>query len=120
MRGLNGLEITILIIGIIAVSLSIIALLYIISSSRRKAIFMKKADYLIEDITYKSETLTSTVETVAKISNYIDVFETVARKNMKSAAKVASRNKDDIYKILNRIKKVAMGPEEDTKKGGKK
>ena len=118
MNGLNGLETTILIIGIIAILLSIIALFYAISSSRRKAIFMKKADYLIEDITYKSETLTSTIETVAKIANYVDVFEAVARKNMKSAVKVVSRNKDDVYKILNRIKKTAMGPEE--KKGGKK
>lgn len=120
MSGLNGLETALIIIAIVAASLSVVALLYVISSSRRKAIFMKKADYLIEDITYKSETLTSTVDTIAKMSNYIDVFEVVVRKNMKSAARVASRNKDDIYKILNRIKKAAMGPETEDKKGGKK
>lgn len=116
---MTGLTTSLVILGIIAVSLSIIALLYIITASRRRAIFMRKADYLIEDITYKSETLNSTVETVAKISNYIDIFEVVARKNMKSAAKVVSRNKDDIYKIINRIKKMAIG-DEDTKPNNKK
>ena len=125
---MQGLTTALVIVALIAASLSIIALLYIITASRRRAIFMKKADYLIEDITYKSETLNSTVETVAKISNYIDIFEVVARKNMKSAAKVISRNKDDIYKIVNRIKKIAIGEEGDennkssskSKKGGSK
>lgn len=117
---MSGLTTSLVILSLIAVSLAIIALLYIITSSRRRAIIMKKADYLIEDITYKSETLNSTVETVAKISNYIDIFETIAKKNMKSAAKVISRNKDDIYKIVNRIKTAAMGEEVENKKGGKK
>lgn len=116
---MSGLSTTLTILSIIAVSLSMIALFYITAASRRKAIFMKKADYLIEDLTYKSEMLNPTVETITKISNYIDIFEVVARKNMKSATKIVSRNKDDIYKILNRIKKLAVGPEETKKKGGK-
>lgn len=113
---MSGLTTSLVIVSLVAVSLGIIAILYIIAASRRRAIVMKKADYLIEDITYKSETLNPTVETIAKISNYVDVFEAVARKNMKSAAKVVSRNKDDLYKIANRIKKIAVGPEEDDKK----
>ena len=116
---MNGLETTLLIIGIVVGVLSIIALFYIIASQRRRAITYKKVDYLVEDITYKSEMLNSTVETVSKMANYIDVFEVVARKNMKSAAKVISRNKDDIYKIVDRIKKLAVGKEESNKKGGK-
>ena len=110
------------IIGIIAALLSIVAMLYLIASSRRKVIFLKKADYLIEDITYKFEMLNPTVETIVKVSNYIDVFDTIAKKNMKSVVRVISRNKDDIYKIINRIKKAAMGPEENKtqKKRGKK
>lgn len=117
---MSDLVTALVIIAIIAASLSIIAIFYIVAASRRKAIFLKKADYLIEDFTYKSEMLSSTVETVSKIANYIDIFEVVARKNMKSAAKVVSRNKDDIYKIVNRIKKMAIGDEANAKKGGKK
>ena len=116
---MSDLVTALVIISIVAVSLSIIAIFYIVAASRRKAIFLKKADYLIEDFTYKSEMLSSTVETIAKMSNYVDIFEVVARKNMKSAAKVVSRNKDDIYKIVNRIKKMAVG-EEAKPKGGKK
>ena len=95
------------IIATIVGFLGIIALFYIILAQRRKSITWKKIDYLIEDVTYKSETLTSTVETVAKISNYVDVFEVFARKNIRSASKVIANNKDDIYKILNRIKILA-------------
>lgn len=115
----DGLTTTLLIIGIVVGALSIIALLYMIASQRRRAITYKKVDYLVEDITYKSEMLNSTVETISKMSNYIDVFEVVARKNMKSAAKVISRNKEDIYKILDRVKKLAVGKDDKPKKGGK-
>lgn len=118
----NSLITALLIVGLIAVILSSIALLYTIVAVRRRGIMIKKLDYLIEDITYKSEMLNSTVETVSKVANYIDIFEVVARKNMKSAAKVVARNKEDIYKILDRVKKMAMGPETNkpnSKKGDK-
>lgn len=118
---MTGIIKTLIILSIIAVIFSMVTLFYVTAASRRRVIFMKKADYLIEDLTYKSEMLNPTVETIVKMSNYIDVFEVIARKNMKSAVKVVSRNKDDIYKILDRIKKFAVGPEEKTKgKDGKK
>lgn len=98
-----------IVLGFIALSLSIIALFYIIASNRRRNMLYKKADYLIEDLTYKSEILNTTVETVAKIANYVDVFEVVVRKNIKSSVRLFARNRDDIYKVLDRLKKVAMG-----------
>ncbi len=119
---MNQLSMTLMIVSIIAVSFSIIAIFYIIASFRRKTITMKKVDYLVEDITEKLESLTSTVETIAKLSNYIDAFEVVSRKNIKSAAKLIARNKDDLYKIANRIKEIAVGNKEEatkTKKGTK-
>lgn len=108
-----------IVLGFIALSLLIIALIYAIIVARRKNILLKKTDYLVEDLTYKSEMLNSTVETVSKISNYVDMFEVVARKNIKSSAKLIARNKDDIYKIIDRIKKLAMG-ETSHKKPSKK
>lgn len=109
-----------IILGFIALSLLIIALIYTIIAARRKNILMKKTDYLIEDLTYKSEMLNSTVETVSKVANYVDMFEVVARKNIKSSAKLLARNKDDIYKILDRMKKIAMGETEINKKSSSK
>lgn len=118
---MTELNTTLTIVAIIAVSFSIIAIFYIIAAFRRRAITMKKVDYLIEDLTNKSETLTSTVDTIAKVSNYIDAFEVISRKNIKSAAKLIARNKDDLYKIANRVKEMAMGKDADksNKKGGK-
>lgn len=109
---MNGLTTTLVIMGIIVLAIAAVALVYIALAARRRTITMKKVDYLVEDITFKSESLTSTIETVAKMANYIDAFETIARKNIKSAAKLINRNKDDLYKIANRIKKLAIGKEE--------
>ena len=119
---MSGLNMTLTIVAIVAVSFSIIAIFYIIAAFRRRTITMKKVDYLIEDITHKAETLNSTVETIAKMANYIDAFEAISKKNIKSAAKLVARNKDDLYKIANRVKEMAMGKQEvekSKKKGGK-
>lgn len=105
----NSLIVTLLIVGIIAVILSMFAIIYVIASFRRRTIVLKKIDYLVEDVTYKSELLNSPVETIAKMANYIDAFELIARKNMKTVTKIIARNKDDIYKIIDRIKVSATG-----------
>ncbi len=116
---MNQLITALVIVSLIGIILIIIALLYGIAAIRRRAIMIKKLDYLIEDITYKSEMLNSSVETVAKIANYINVFEVVARKNIKSGAKLIARNKEDIYKILDRIRKIALGEEKKKSKDRK-
>lgn len=105
----NGLLNGLIILGIICLSLGTIALLYGIVAIRRRGIMIQKMDYLIEDITYKSEMLNSTVETISKVSNYIDIFDVVTRKNIKSFVSVVAKNKEDIYKILDNLKKIAMG-----------
>ena len=110
---MNEIKLAVWILCLIAAFLGIIALLYIISAQRRRSITWKKIDYLVEDITYKSEMLNSTVETVSKISNYVDVFEVFARKNIKTVSKVIANNKDEIYKVLDKIKKIAT---DDAKK----
>lgn len=107
------------IVGLISVILVIFALLYGIAAIRRRAIMIKKLDYLIEDITYKSEMLNTSVETVAKLANYLDIFEVVARKNIKSAAKLVARNKEDIYKFFDQIKEITVGKDKKKWKGGK-
>ncbi len=107
-----------IIVAIIATILLIFAILYAIAAFRRMSITYKKVDYLIEDLTYKSEMLNSTVETISKTANYLDAFEVVAKKNVKSAIKLASRNRDTIYAVAERLKDLATG-ETDEAKGGK-
>ncbi|WP_128008757.1 hypothetical protein [Mycoplasma sp. ATU-Cv-508] len=117
---MNQLIIALLIIGLIGTILAIVALLYGIAALRRRTIMIKKLDYLIEDVTYKSEMLNSSVETAAKMANYLDVFEVVARKNIQSLAKLMARNKEDIYKVLDRVRKLALGEQKDKRKKGEK
>ncbi|CAM9137701.1 hypothetical protein MYMA111404_03265 [Mycoplasma marinum] len=108
------------IIGIVAAILLIVAIFYAITAFRRMAITYKKIDYLVEDITYKSETLNSTVETISKVSNYLDIFEVVAQKNVKSAIKLVSRNRETIYSMAEKLKELALSEKDGkNKKGGK-
>ncbi len=113
---MDSVKQAILIVGLIATILAIFAIIYFISAFRRISITAKKVDYLVEDLTYKSEMLNATVETVSKVSNYLDTFEVVANKNIKAAIKLVSRNRDTIYAIGERIKELALGEEDKKKK----
>ena len=87
--------------------IGVLVLFYLLLLLRQLTITSKKVDYLIEDITYKSEMLNSTVETVVKVSNYIDAFEAVAKKNTKAAFRLASRNRDIFYRFADKIRDFA-------------
>lgn len=60
---------------IVLLCLAIVFCCYGIIAARKVAIAAKKFDYFVEDLTYKSEMLNSTVDTVVKVSNYIDVLK---------------------------------------------
>jgi uncharacterized protein YoxC len=117
---MNSLSEAILIVLLIASILGVISLVYLISSFRRISITAKKIDYLVEDITYKSEMLNSTVETISKVSNYIDVFEAVTKQNVKSATKLIVRNREQIYKVAERLKDLVISLTENDNKSKKK
>ncbi|WP_425377844.1 hypothetical protein [Spiroplasma endosymbiont of Polydrusus pterygomalis] len=68
---------------------------------------LKKFDYFVEDLTYKSEMLNSNVDTVVKVSNYVDVFEAFAKRNVKEWVKIIARNKDIAYRIVDKLKDFA-------------
>ena len=79
------------------------AAVYLIASLRRRNVVLKKVDYLIEDITYKSESLNVTVETINKISNYVLSMDAITQTGFKSAAKLVSENKNYIYSIIKKL-----------------
>ncbi|AHF58209.1 MULTISPECIES: hypothetical protein [Spiroplasma] len=103
----NNLLISETILIIILLCLAIIFCSYGIIAARKVAIAAKKFDYFIEDLTYKSEMLNSTVDTVVKISNYVDVFEAFTKRNVKAWIKVISRNKDVAYRLVDKLKDFA-------------
>lgn len=116
----NGSLLALLIIGIILLVLLSIASLYLITSLRRRTVVLKKVDYLIEDITYKSESLNVTVETVNKISNYLLSLDAVSEKGFKSMLKLISENRNYIYSITEKIKADVEKRELKEKKEAKK
>ena len=94
----------ILILITIICLLSIIGIIYWIFIMRKILIVTKKIDYLVEDFTYKSELMNPSIETLSKLSGYVDVFDAVTKKNINSAIKYFARNKDLMYKLSEKLK----------------
>ncbi|WP_425379816.1 hypothetical protein [Spiroplasma endosymbiont of Stenodema calcarata] len=109
----NDLLISQTILIIILLCLAIVFCCYGIIAARKVAIAAKKFDYFVEDLTYKSEMLNSTVDTVVKVSNYIDVFEAFAKRNVKAWVKVIARNKDIAYRIVDKLKDFANSDDKE-------
>jgi len=99
----NGTLLALIIIGVVLLLLLSLAAIYLIASLRRRNVVLKKVDYLVEDITYKSESLNVTVETINKISNYILSLDAVSQKGFKSMVKLVSENKNYIYSIVKKL-----------------
>ncbi|ARU91166.1 hypothetical protein SCLARK_00447 [Spiroplasma clarkii] len=92
---------------IVLLALAIILSLYAIITLRKIGVAAKKVDYFFEDLTYKSEMLNATVDTVARVTNYVDIFDAFAKRNVKSWVKVATKNKDIVYKLVEKLRDFA-------------
>lgn len=90
-------------IGVL-VAFLIVLTIYGIFAFRKMGIVFKKIDYFVEDLTYKSEMLNSTTETISKISNYFDLFEGIVKQNVKSLSRYIDNNKESIMKITSELK----------------
>lgn len=103
----SGIGTTTTILIVILLVLAILFVLYAIITMRKVGIAAKKVDYFFEDLTYKSEMLNATVDTVARITNYMDIFDAFAKRNVKSWVKVATKNKDIVYKLVDKLRDFA-------------
>ncbi len=101
----NGALLALLIILIILSLILIIVALYAVAAMRRRTVVLKKVDYLVEDLTYKSESLNVSVETLNKISNYAMSLDAVSKNSLKTTVKLISENRNYIYSILDKMKK---------------
>ena len=114
----KGTILALIIIGVVLLLLLSIAAIYLIASLRRRNVVLKKIDYLVEDITYKSESLNVTVETINKISNYILSLDAVTQTGFKSAVKLISENKNYIYAIMKKLQTDVEKRKDTSKKSG--
>ena len=92
------------IIGSITLGILSIVLLYSLTVLRRTNIVMKKVDYLVEDLTYKSEALSISVDAVSKISNYVLAADAFSKKGFSSLLKLFTQNKNFFYELIDKIK----------------
>ncbi len=92
---------------IILLIVLILLLIYLFTVFRKLKIIFSKVNYLVEDVTYKLELMNSTVETIVKISNYVDTFEAITKRNVKAMTRLAIRNRDFAYKLFDKIKDFA-------------
>ncbi len=101
---INGLLLALLIILIILGLILILVALYGVAAMRRRTVVLKKVDYLVEDITYKSESLNVTVETLNKVSNYALSMDALSKNGLKATVKLISENRNYIYSILDKMR----------------
>ncbi|MBQ0045322.1 MAG: hypothetical protein KBS35_00315 [Mycoplasma sp.] len=88
----------------ILVCVAIVLCVYLIITFRKIHIVAKKLDYLVEDLTYKSEQLTPVVDSIVKISNFIDILDSVLKQKSQDLIKQSSGNKESIYKVAKEVK----------------
>ncbi|MDR0825786.1 MAG: hypothetical protein LBM72_00800 [Mycoplasmataceae bacterium] len=106
----NTTGVTVLIIvGCVVLLLALFAIVYMIVAYRKIGIVAKKLDYLVEDLTYKSEMLTPTVEALVKVSNYIDLLESAVAQNSNSLGKYLISNKTNVSSLIDKLKKGSKG-----------
>jgi hypothetical protein len=99
--------ITVLIIaGAVVLFFLFIALIYMILAYRKIGIVAKKIDYLVEDLTYKSELLTPTIDALAKVSDFIDLFESLINQNADALVHYVGKNKETASKFISKLKDI--------------
>ncbi len=81
----------------------IVAGFYIVMLLRKVNIIAQKVDYLVEDITYKAEALTPTVDIVNKVSNYAIAIDATANKSAIEFLKVIRNNRSSLIKLMQNI-----------------
>ena len=91
---------------LVLVCVAIIVLIYMFFAFRKIHIVYKKIDYLVEDLTYKIELLTPVVDSIVKVSNLIDILNSVLHEKSKTIMKYVSGNQETIHKVAQEIKSI--------------
>lgn len=80
----------------ILVIVCIIGLVYVTFVFRKIGIVAKKLDYLIEDLTYKSEKLNPAIDAIVKVSSYLGILESLIKKDSKQITSFIKNNKTQV------------------------
>ncbi len=92
----------------ILVGLGILFLFYLFFVFRRISIMTKKIDYLVEDITYKSESMSPVIESLIKVSSYVNVIDLAIKRNSTTIENIIKNNQDAITKFNKQLEKALL------------
>lgn len=95
---------TLIVLVTILVCIAIVLCVYLIITFRKIHVVAKKIDYLVEDLTYKSEQLTPVVDSIVKISDFIEIIDSILKQKSQDWIKSTSGNKESIYKVAKQVK----------------
>lgn len=101
---MNSGILTLIVLGSIALCLLIIGLFYLILILKRSSSTMKKIDYLVDDITYKAESLSVTVDSLNKMGILLQKANSTSKKIISVFVRTLANNKDFIYALLDNLK----------------
>lgn len=101
---MNSALLALIIIGCVVLFLLGVFIVYLIILLRRSNIVAKKIDYLVEDVTYKAESLNIFVEAVNKTSGYLLAFDVISKRSLNSLLKILRENKNYFYYFFDKMK----------------
>ena len=104
---MTGLYITLGIFGIIALIALLVAIGFLIRFLLKMDKFFKESKKLVKNVNKKIEGLDQILKNMNRLANYFDIFEVIAKKNVKSAAKLFARNKEVVNNLIDKVKTFA-------------
>lgn len=89
---------------IILIILAIVLAIYMIIAFRRMSISAKKLDYLIEDLSYKSEKISPALDSLINLLNYIDLLDNVVKNEGIKLVNSLLEDKRDLELIVKQLR----------------
>lgn len=99
-------------IGILIV-ISILTVLLIFFTFRRMGNVTKKVDYIVDDLTYKTESLTATIDAIKGFSKYISLIHTLIDEDDPKKQEYIKTNRKQILALSEYLRKLAVNKEKN-------
>ncbi|MDQ0514315.1 uncharacterized protein YoxC [Mycoplasmoides fastidiosum] len=99
-----------ILLGILIV-ISIITVISIFLTFRRMGNVTKKIDYVVEDLTYKTESLSTTIDAIKVFSKYISLIQSLTDDQNPEKSEYVKQNRKKIMALSKYLSKIAEDKE---------
>ncbi len=93
---------------IVLIVLGLVLLVYMIVAFRRMGISAKKLDYLIEDLSYKSEKMAPVVDSLVKLLGYADLLDDAMKTKGIKILNGFLEDKEDLTKVIEQLRELLI------------